>query len=76
MKQKDVIENQNEEEKNIDQNMKVLRNLRFQHIVDINMVRVFIAIWLVVSILVTIPFFRESGYSDHEKRDLQEFPEF
>ena len=76
MKQENIIESQNEEEKSIDQNMKVLRNIRFQHIVDINMVRVFISLWLIVSILVTIPLFREKGYSDFEKRDLKEFPNF
>ncbi|MBR6503155.1 MAG: hypothetical protein IKT42_06915 [Clostridia bacterium] len=64
------------EENNIDDNMKLLRNLRTQNIININMVRVFISLWLVVSILVAIPYFRESGYSEVEKRELEKFPKF
>ena len=64
------------EESNIDDNMKLLKNLRTHNIININMVRIFVALWLVVSIIVTIPFFRESGYSEFEKRNLEEFPKF
>lgn len=65
----------NEEERNIDDSMKLLRNLRSQHIVDINMVRIVLAIWIAVSIMANIPAFRET-HSDVEKRDLKKFPEF
>ena len=37
-----TVIDQSEEESNLDSNMKVVRNLRLQHIVDINMVRVFV----------------------------------
>ncbi len=65
----------NEEERNIDDNMKLLKNLRTQHIVDINMVRVFLIIWLAAAVLAILPMFRES-HSEVEKRDLKKFPKF
>ena len=65
----------NLEEKELDENMKLLKNLRFQHIIDINMVRIFITLWLAAMVLSVLPMFRPS-YSDVEKRDLQKFPKF
>lgn len=76
MEQKDILENKIDEEKNLDQNMKVLRNLRFQHIVDINMVRTFLTVWILVAALAILPMFRNTKHSDVEKRELKEFPEF
>lgn len=64
-----------DENKTLDDNMKLLKNLRFQHIVDINMVRIFITVWLIATVLALLPMFREK-YSDIEKRELQKFPEF
>ena len=69
----DTIQN---ESKTLDDNMKVLRNIRSQHIVDINMVRIFLTLWLAAAILAIIPTFRESGYSETEKRNLKKFPQF
>ncbi len=64
-----------EEEQNLNDNMKLLKNFRSQHIIDINMVRVFITIWIVATIFALLPMFRPS-YSDVEKRDLKKFPKF
>ena len=61
-----------EEERKLDDNMKILRNLRRQHIVDINMVRVVISVWLVVAILASLPMLRPS-YSEIEKRELKKY---
>lgn len=66
---------ESESENQLDSNMKLLRNLRFQHIVDINMVRVFFVVLFAAAIAAAIPALRPS-YSEIEKRDLQEFPEF
>ncbi len=68
--------NKSDEERKIEENMKLLRNLRMQHIVDINMVRIFLTVWLTVSLIVVLPFFRESGYSKTEGRELNKFPKF
>lgn len=62
-------------ENQLDSNMKLLRNLRFQHIVDINMVRVFFVVLFALAVAAAIPMFRPS-YSEIEKRDLQKFPKF
>lgn len=72
---KNTVVAKNEEERNLDDSMKLLRNLRMQHIVDINMVRIVLAIWIAVSIVANIPAFRET-HSDVEKRDLAKFPKF
>lgn len=61
------------EERKLEENMKILRNLRMQHIVDINMVRVVLAVWFAAAILVILPNFRET-YSEVEKRELKKFP--
>ena len=45
MKVKNTVDNQSLEERKLDENMKFLRNLRFQHIVDINMVRTFLIVF-------------------------------
>ncbi len=74
IKELTVIDN-SEEEKNLDENMKLLKNLRSQHIIDINMLRIFIVIWIAASILAILPIFRES-YSEVEKRELKKFPKF
>lgn len=71
----DESENVKKDDEVLDDNMKLLRNLRFQHIVDINMVRIFIALWLVVAVFAVLPIFRPK-YSDVEKRELKEFPKF
>ncbi len=71
----DESEDLQNEDKTLEENMKLLKNLRFQHIVDINMVRVFFALWIIVAVLVALPFFRPS-YSEVEKRELQKFPKF
>ena len=63
------------EEGKLDDNMKLLRNLRAQHIVDINMVRVVLALWLSAAVIANIPFFR-SNYSEIERRELKKFPKF
>ncbi len=64
-----------EEEQNLDDNMKILRSFRSQHIVDINMVRIVLTIWIAATILAILPVFREN-YSDVEKRELKKFPKF
>ncbi|MDO4608984.1 MAG: DHHW family protein [Clostridia bacterium] len=64
-----------EEEQNLDDNMKLLKNFRSQHIIDINMVRVFVLIWIVAMVFALMPMFR-SSYSDVEKRELKKFPKF
>ena len=73
----EVTEKEEKQNENVilDDNMKLLKNLRTQHIIDINMVRVFLVVWFVISILVVLPLFREE-YSEVEKRDLKKFPEF
>ena len=75
MKVKNTVDNQSLEERKLDENMKFLRNLRFQHIVDINMVRTFLIVWLLVAALAVLPTFRKT-HSDVEKRDLKKFPKF
>jgi hypothetical protein len=55
--------------------MKLLKNLRFQHIVDINMSRVVLVVWIAAAILAVLPVFRPS-YSEVEKRELTKLPEF
>ncbi|MBQ2316343.1 MAG: hypothetical protein II372_03485 [Clostridia bacterium] len=64
-----------ESENQLDSNMKLLRSLRFQHIVDINMVRVFFVVLLASAVVAMIPTLRPK-YSEVEKRDLQTFPRF
>lgn len=59
----------------IDDNMKLIKNFRFQHIVDINMMRIVLTVWIAAAILAVLPFFRES-YSEVEKRELKKFPKF
>ena len=70
-----TVIDKSEEERNLDDNMKLLKNLRTQHIVDINMLRIFIVIWIAAAILAILPVFRPS-YSEVEKRDLKKFPKF
>ena len=65
----------NEEENKLDDNMKLLKNLRTQHIVDINMVRVVLVLWIAAAIIACLPFFR-SSYSEVERRELKKFPKF
>ena len=67
------VVDESEEDEQLDSNMKLLRNLRFQHIVDINMVRVFFVILFAAAIAAAIPMLRPS-YSEIEKRELQKFP--
>ncbi len=64
-----------EEEQKLDDNMKLLKSFRSQHIVDINMVRVVLIIWIAATVLSILPMFRES-YSEIEKRELKKFPQF
>ncbi len=64
-----------EEEQNLEDNMKLLKNFRSQHIIDINMIRVFITIWIVATVFAILPMFRPD-YSDVEKRELKKFPKF
>lgn len=71
----DETENRENSDTTLDENMKLLRNLRFHHIVDINMVRIFIALWFAVSVVAVLPIFRPS-YSEIEKRELTKFPKF
>lgn len=71
-KQITVID-QSEESRSLDDNMKLLRSFRSQHIVDINMVRVFFVVWIASTILAILPMFRER-YSEVEKRELKSFP--
>ena len=70
-----TVIDKSEEERNLDDNMKLLKNLRTQHIVDINMLRIFIVVWIAAAILAILPVFRPS-YSEVEKRDLKKFPKF
>ncbi len=70
-----TVIDKSEEERNLDDNMKLLKNLRSQHIVDINMLRIFIVVWIAASILAILPVFR-SNYSEIEKRELKKFPKF
>ena len=71
--------NENSEQQNdsiiLDDNMKLLRNIRSQHIVDINMVRIVLTLWIAAAILAILPVFRES-FSEVEKRELKKFPKF
>lgn len=71
----DESEDVKNEDVTLDENMKLLKNLRSQHIIDINMVRVFFIVWIVAAVLVVLPFFRPD-YSEVEKRELQKFPKF
>lgn len=73
-KEKTIIE-QDDESRNLDDNMKLLRNIRSQHIVDINMMRIVLTLWLAAAVVAIFPIFRES-YSEVEKRELKKFPEF
>lgn len=66
---------QEDEERDLDNNMKLLRNIRSQHIVDINMMRIVLTLWLAAAVLAISPIFRES-YSEVEKRELTKFPQF
>ena len=63
------------EEQNLDDNMKLIKNLRLQRIVDINMVRIFLIIWISAAVCTALPVFRPS-YSEIEKRELKKFPKF
>lgn len=72
---KQNVDIETETDNQLDSNMKLLRSLRFQHIVDINMVRVFFVVLFAASVVAMIPSLRPS-YSEVEKRDLQSFPEF
>lgn len=74
LKEKKVIE-QDDELRNLDDNMKLLRNIRSQHIVDISMMRVVLTLWLAAAVVANFPVFRES-YSEVEKRELKKFPKF
>jgi len=65
----------NSENNLIDDNMKLIKNFRFQHIVDINMMRIVLTIWIAAAIVAILPIFRES-YSEVEKRELKKFPKF
>ena len=71
----DESEDVKNEDVTLDENMKLLKNLRSQHIIDINMVRVFFIVWIITAVLVALPFFRPD-YSEVEKRELQKFPKF
>lgn len=71
----DESEDVKNEDVTLDENMKLLKNLRSQHIIDINMVRVFFIVWIIAAVLVALPFFRPD-YSEVEKRELQKFPKF
>lgn len=76
MKIKEDIETEkNQEEQNLDDNMKLIKNLRLQRIVDINMVRIFLIIWISAAVCTALPVFRPS-YSEIEKRELKKFPKF
>lgn len=65
----------NEEDRKLDDNMKLLKNLRAQHIVDINMTRVVLTLWVAAAIVANLPFFRPH-YSEIERRELKKFPKF
>lgn len=70
----DESEEQQNESRVLDDNMKLLRNIRSQHIVDINMVRIVLTLWIAAAVMAVLPVFRES-YSEVEKRELKNFPE-
>lgn len=70
-----IVIDKSEEDQNLDNNMKLLKSLRLHHIVDINMSRIFIAIWIAAVILAFMPMFRPD-YSEVEKRPLKKFPKF
>ena len=70
-----TVIDQSEEERSLDDNMKLLKNLRSQHIVDINMARIVLILWIAAAVLALLPVFRPS-YSEVEKRELKKFPKF
>lgn len=70
-----TVIDKSDDERNLDDNMKLLRNFRSQHIIDINMMRIVLTLWIAAAILAILPIFRES-YSEVEKRDLKKFPKF
>ena len=47
----------NSENNLIDDNMKLIKNFRFQHIVDINMMRIVLTIWIAAAIVAILPIF-------------------
>lgn len=63
------------DEKKLNENMKLIKSFRLQRIVDINMVRIFLTVWLAASICTALPVLRPS-YSEIEKRELKKFPKF
>lgn len=73
-KNKEILSSENTE-KNIDDNMQLIKGFRFQRIIDINMIRIFLVVWLAASVVAAIPFFRPT-YSNAEKRELKKFPKF
>lgn len=75
IKEKEDVTEEIQEEQNIDDNMRLIKNLRLQRIVDINMVRIFIAVWIAAAVLAVLPVFRQS-YSEIEKRELKKLPKF
>lgn len=70
-----TVIDRDEEERNLDDNMKLLKSLRSQHIIDINMVRIVLILWIAAAVLALLPGFRAS-YSEVEKRELKKFPKF
>ncbi len=70
-----TVIDETQDDTTLDDNMKLLRNVRFQHIVDINMVRIFLVVWFAVTVAAMVPLLRPS-YSEVEKRELQKFPKF
>lgn len=53
----------------------LIKGLRFQRIVNINMVRIFFILWISVSLIAVIPSLRPT-FSNSEKRELHKFPTF
>ena len=53
----------------------LMRGLRFQRIVNINMVRIFFVLWISVSLVAVVPNLRPS-FSNAERRELHKFPTF
>lgn len=53
----------------------LIKGLRFQRKVNINMVRIFFILWISVSLVALVPFLRPS-FSVTEKRELHKFPKF
>lgn len=66
---------ENTPEKNQADNLKLIKNLRFQRKVNIHMVRIFFILWISASLIAFIPGIRPS-FSVTEKRELHKFPEF